>query len=444
MKKSEQEIEFQVAEKFKEVLKGHLTVHTQEIWKTSRIFKCFDILIKSEQSNIVAVVEVKNNLSRRNSLENASKQVLSYLNVVPARFGIITDGEEYFIYENNQNGKEFKKESFDEIVKHFDLSKIKNNEKEKVVKIIINSARKFFEEKTEICNFIEKISTVENLQVDKMSKQIWFKDANYVDWTPEDHLFSKILGEFKHSEIYRYTSLQTAFEIIKNGSFRMNGLFGMNDKSEINYAENFITDKPIPFNQLPGETINALNKKFISSFSSKNDNLTMWRLYGDNGKGVMLSFSCDNQNAVNQMVLQNVDYATSNKKHKALCFIKKVVEDVEKETSMGFQFRRFDIWKHFFKPNDFDLEAEVRLLVTSDTTPRWCIAFSSSVINPFVEFDLKNLPIHINRIVLGPNCPEKEINKVQFEEMMRVKKISNSLGNDVDVKVELSKIENYR
>ena len=55
----------------------------------------------------------------------------------------------------------------------------------------------------------------------------------------ENKFFSTMFGEFNELKICRYTSLKTAFVMLNNLSFRMSGLLGMNDKSEVNYVENY-------------------------------------------------------------------------------------------------------------------------------------------------------------------------------------------------------------
>ena len=118
-------------------------------------------------------------------------------------------------------------------------------------------------------------------------------------------------------------------------------------------------------------------------------------------------------------------------------------------------------WRHFFKPFDYTVEAEVRLLFVlhdEDVKKGWLLTSSHSILNPYVEFKLNDdgLPVQLTEIVLGPKCPEKEINQKQFEQIIRElrrkkkKKTINNKEQEGDeynipkLSVSISKIKNYR
>jgi len=79
---------------------------------------------------------------------------------------------------------------------------------------------------------------------------------------------------------------------MKNGSHVMCSITCMNDKGETSYA-----DKYVGYGAYANSTtsIKENNDCFILSCCNKDmvDNLTMWRLYGNDGKGVCLEYDVD-------------------------------------------------------------------------------------------------------------------------------------------------------
>ena len=183
--------------------------------------------------------------------------------------------------------------------------------------------------------------------------------------------------------------------------------------------------------------------------------MTLWRLYSDDAKGVCLVFDVKRNNLNNHVLLQKVKYANEDGKHKELDFLKQIKDDVESITGFKFVFKKIGYWKHFFKPHDYSIEEEVRLLIIdNDSLPKiksdWVMTFTHSIINPIMDFRLnsKSFPIQLKEILLGPKCPEQETNLVQIQEMIRRKKTEITEktydSNLNSLKVELSAIKHYR
>ena len=246
----------------------------------------------------------------------------------------------------------------------------------------------------------------------------------------EKELFEKIIDEKFNSndiEIHRYTSLHTAFEMINNKSFRMNGLAGMNDKSEGYYWDEAVSGKK----QEPKETINDY---YISSFSSIPDNLTLWRLYGDDGKGVCLSFQFKEN--VNEITLGKTKYVPKD----ADCFkfFKTVLDN-------NFVFQDIEQWKCFFKPLEYNIEAEYRLIFRKDKDGLnikgngYYVTNDNAIINPYITLDMcsDDFPLKLNEIILGPKCSESKVNIVQLECLLKGRGIYG-------VSVKESKVKTYR
>ncbi|MCH7535890.1 MAG: hypothetical protein IH948_09155, partial [Bacteroidetes bacterium] len=142
--------------------------------------------------------------------------------------------------------------------------------------------------------------------------------------------------------------------------------------------------------------------------------------------------------------------------------LKRFMERFRNEESAVFKFQTLNTWKHFFKPFEYSIEEEVRLLYVENSVAKykdkgWVITSGIDILNPYVDFKLNgdNFPIELREIILGPNCPDKRLNKVQIEEMVRQKKRekeTDDKGKPTSIskyslkylKVKLSKIESYR
>ncbi len=166
------------------------------------------------------------------------------------------------------------------------------------MKIIINAANQHLHNNLEFLTFIKSKSFLQRIQFDQNSNTYIFSDDDGGITSFENQFFNKMFGEFKDTQICRYTSLKTIFEMLSYLSFRMSGLVGMNDKSEVNYVESYLNrdngnisiDKPLIKEH--HNTIIAINNRYITSCSKieRKDDLTLWRLYSDDAKGVCLVF----------------------------------------------------------------------------------------------------------------------------------------------------------
>lgn len=396
MCRGEIELERTVFSSFKCLEKEGFEVKQESRWQTPQGIVTYDIAILFK-GILFAIIETKSSLNSP-ILERTKAQIKAAVDYSTAFYGIITDGKEYYLYTRKQK---FEKKTFEEIINF--LLRNKTQQAPKTPSEIENLLKKQdFDDtlKKQIRkSFYAKSGTSFPglLNLDDYLKDILTKEANQ--------------GE---SELYRYVPFDTAFNILKNNTYRMNGIAGMNDKSEgdIRYSISYEIGDP--------------NNIFISSFSTLEDNLTMWRLYGDDAKGVCLVFTAK-KNAKNDIFwLYPVSY-----------------EDKHKQIIIDFYNSRFKIkniekWIYFFKNQHFNTENEVRLLALEQSKKKeWYKTNDSSIINPYIEFDLNddNFPLELKKIVLGPKCPEAAYNRAQIEAMLNKKS---------EIEVSLSKIEIYR
>ena len=460
MERFESEIERLVFNRFQELLiVTDLTLRREDKWQTALLIRYFDIVIY-KGNHPLAIIEVKGRLDNKNLLARATDQVRSALTITNARFGIVTDNERFFLYDRSKKEQDFVELSFETIVSRLlnaEKIKVDKKDREEVLRIILSAAENHLALNQEFQSFIRSKSFLGRIQFDNNSNTYFFSGDDEGISSFENQFFIKMLGEFKDTQICRYTSLKTIFEMLNYISFRMNGLVGMNDKSEVNYVETYLNGVEKPLIKEHHNTIIAINNRYITSCSKveRKDDLTLWRLYSDDAKGVCLVFDVKRSNLNNHVLLQKVKYADEDGKHKELDFLKQIKDDVESITGYKFEFRKIGYWKHFFKPHDYSIEEEVRLLIIDNDSlakikSDWVMTFTHSIINPIMDFRLnsKSFPIQLKEILLGPKCPEQETNLVQIQEMIRRKKreiaeksFDSNLNN---LKVELSGIKHYR
>lgn len=460
MERFESEIERLVFNSFQEhLIASNLTLRSEDKWQTALLVRYFDIVIY-KGNNPLAIVEVKGRLDNKNLLARATDQVRSALTITNARFGIVTDNEIFFLYDRSKKEQDFVELAFETIVSRLlnaEKIKVYKKDREEVLKIILSAAENHLASNQEFLSFIRSKSFLRRIQFDNNSNTYFFSGDDEGISSFENQFFIKMLGEFKDTQICRYTSLKTIFEMLNFISFRMNGLVGMNDKSEVNYVETYLNGVEKPLIKEHHNTIIAINNRYITSCSKveRKDDLTLWRLYSDDAKGVCLVFDVKRNNLNNHVLLQKVKYADGDGKHKELDFLKQIKDDVESITGYKFEFRKIGYWKHFFKPHDYSIEEEVRLLIIDNDSlvkikSDWVMTFTHSIVNPIMDFRLnsKSFPIQLKEILLGPKCPEQETNLVQIQEMIRRKKreiVEKSFDSNLNnLKVELSEIKHYR
>lgn len=266
--------------------------------------------------------------------------------------------------------------------------------------------------------------------------------------TVEDELFECLLQRFEGEHVCRYTSLASLFRTINEGTQSMCCIVGMNDRSECTYADNYIRD-------LQGRatlTTKTLyeaeveNRYFILSCmdEKKYDDLTMWRLYGDNTRGVNIMYDVD-EKKLNGYKLYHIDYAEQpgGQGHTALNLIGALMG--LKVGDNSFKLRKWNEWKHFFKPYEYRDELEIRLLYDKKEKPadKWILTSDYQIACPLVLFKLKDFPLVIEEVKLGPNCPDVEVNQLQLELMIKELRKSFRFARKKGV-VVTSNIETYR
>ena len=267
--------------------------------------------------------------------------------------------------------------------------------------------------------------------------------------------FCSLLGSTSGTpkRVCRYTSLSSLFRMLSEARQSMCSTICMNDKTENDYSVKYLSNA-VPLSNVI-QRIEARSPKtdaqsmcFILSGSrmGKKDDLNMWRLYGDDSKGVCLWYEIEDM--PDNFFLSRVSYA-KNETHAELTYLASKMGKAV--CGRNFEVRNFKSWLHFFKPAEYAIEEEIRLLyempdvnLLESLHGKWILNSENGIIAPVVSFsvDKKNsqFPLVLSRIVLGPNLQERNINKDQLRLMIRSKQIRVT----DDFEIVFSTIESYR
>ena len=297
-------------------------------------------------------------------------------------------------------------------------------------------------------NFIEKIKKNNISEILEFTPDKVWMHRNY-----ESLFMFNLLGTVKSGEkLNRYTTDGTLQRILEEKTHSLCSLISMNDPSEVDYADKYMASKEMT---LPNEFSFAGDGiyTYIVSLCEKelNDDLTMWRLYGDDSKGVALEFTVPDKFDTDYFQIAKVDYADEKGKHNLLDFFIDVMNIKLKKRS--FYFKDWNVWKHFFKPYEYQIEKEVRIVCFLDEfaennrniNKKW-VRSGSGIHSPLITVPLKSdnsnavqFPLNITGIKLGCNYPNKQTNALYL-----TRKAKETGLFDENFKVKISKINNYR
>lgn len=415
----------------------------------------------------VAVVEIKSDIQRLGQLRNGSQMLDNYSKSLGIALKILTDGKIVLSYLNKEDLRQkCDNRQFSDFDKFFStFNKVKGTEiKEGEVDYdVIQDFLQFMKEDLNVNSEIRQndfIEYIKGLSVGEIKANL-ISTSNgrfYFKSDFENELFKKLLGKYTKNELCRYTSISTIFRILSTKKASVCSIICMNDKSECYYVDQYLNNQNNQLNLsvLPISEVEDMNDYLIMSCSDidKFDKLTMWRMYGNDAKGVCIKYNIGDLTKYKDFTLAPVSYALDNGKHPELEYIKNL-----HQANFGgkiFLFRNLGLWKHFFKPYDYIDEQEVRLLYHCPITERvkrykW-ITTGDGIICPVIEFNIaekdnngnaltNDFPLTIDSIMLGPKSSEKYTNKPQLEIFSNSQNIYH-IGKKVDTAI--SNIENYR
>ena len=287
--------------------------------KPEKHITTYDFSIEISKKTI-AVIELKsrnliNSYDYSKIEEHASENDIRYI--------VLSDGDN-FIVTDREKGSIQKTYTFDNFVSL--IQERINIDVDAYIKKIIGIIKQITLEgdfeifKNESAGIIGQLT--DSIEYDEIEQTFSFKNPSDMD-NVENKIFRLLFRDKKTPlKIYRYTSLNSIYSMLSNNTFRMHCLVGMNDPTEVSYAENYITDTNFDFTQAHFQTIDAYNRRFISSCTLKRDDLTQWRLYADDSKGVCLVFTVNEDLLNSTFILNRISYGKYNGSHQILDFIK--------------------------------------------------------------------------------------------------------------------------
>jgi len=415
-----------------------------------------DAIIFKDNDPII-VVEVNSGMTTL-----AEERLRSYMLACRVTWGILTDSIHYRLL--NSDGVKTDLDSLDKVKEVFAHRHNEENIQENKEQILkdIHSFIQLISEKTKKYSNARVKNIISNLA---KAKDLITKNENLVissngvvsfkDDDTEDMFFKTLFGDVGKVTLCRYTTVNSLYLTIRDAKHNMCNINCMNDKGESSYADEYIK-----INTLDNKTkrITDSNNSFILSLSEKEkeDNLTMWRLYGDDAKGVCLRYE-NNENVKGKKHFHKakVSYALEDGYHPELELVKYLTSEQANSKIWIFDFRRWEIWKHFFKSFNYQDEKEVRLLYIApkkendkniDTV--WMQDYKSGIICEMKLFNYEysensnSFPLKITHIYLGPKSSEKNVNVEQIAYMLSKSRVYKT--EDPYSMVNITKIDDYR
>lgn len=357
-----------------------------------------------------------------------------------AKYFVVTDGDDYCILSEGVNkfiilkGEDF----IQNITNDYPMESVAKTSLE-IANTIVELASKFSLVATQ--TFLKR--TPELFISNPTTATISFSSVDF-----EDKFFKSLLYPIHMNELCRFTSLDRLFEMIKHEQQTMCNLVCMNDRSEGLYADKKVFGRHMSVNE---QSFAESDCCYILSLmdKSKADDLTMWRLYGNDAKGACLLYKITSPElkkkpSNNNFFLAKVSYGRlvdNVELHPQLSFLHDLVNTASFGPGWSFVFQRWGIWKHFFKSYLFADEKEIRLLLFDEEVKGqsvWIKNPVSQIVTKMKVFNIQNFPLKPHKITIGPKCPENDLVARQYGLMLQEKK---ALSN---IEIAPSKIKDYR
>ena len=220
----------------------------------------------------------------------------------------------------------------------------------------------------------------------------------YVIDTPIPEL--KWVDEPTPEHFYKYVPLKVFHLMLLNGTFRMNSIISQSDTQETFYIGDLVCgDYEDEYKRFRGMLMEQ--NTLISSFTTKYNDVDMWKTYGDNGQGVCLCFHLNKKREFRQM--RYIDESKS-----PIMRYKKLVDNLNKD-NIHVHFTAVDDIHRFVKNIKYRPEDEWRLVVEYDGDVDYDIYDNRCVSYKEFKFegcDLPDIGLYLDSILIGPNQPE--------------------------------------
>lgn len=416
---NEETVKHELLDRLKNGLTGKLFTVQTDVRLNALFAKIVyaDIAVFDVDGKPVAVFEVKSFPQAWTLRKQMDSSLSRTLEVQGVRYSVLTDGDEFWMW--SQDSPEYLKTDYDRV-----LETIKNGlpvlgdipNIEQISRAVMEIAKSVeLKQSNAIRNYIDKPRKRCLFKTDTKTGKIEFSTPS-----AEDAFFSHLLNGQIPTRLCRFTTRHNLFLLFKDGKQNMCSIVCMNDKSEETYA-----DKKIGWDESWGDVRLENNNCFILSLmpQDKSDDLTMWRLYGDDAKGVCLNYEIEEKQRGRKLkgdfYISCISYGESDKVHRELDFLRGLCH--VNLNHWQFHFNRWHIWKHFFKSFRFKDEKEVRLLYLSDgkkkEDKRWIENSESGIVSKMLLFPMvptNIFPLTLTNVIVGPKAPEPRKIAEQF------------------------------
>lgn len=237
------ELEFEVYNKLRKEIteKANLILTYEMPISLSRTYQA-DILIYQGDWH-VAVVDVKQP-SNAKSVKYTEEELRNVAFNQGYQFAIITDGQNCRIWELKDGPQgDYHDCDFDELIDKFKQIRTKEFEDgpiEELANEFVKEVRTIAE--TYLSDDNERLRRIKDFLDNCKGTDFVVKDGklHFSDVKKENQFFEQLIEKYEDKTIYRYTSLNSLFLTLKSKMQGMCCLVGMNDKSEVYYADKYV------------------------------------------------------------------------------------------------------------------------------------------------------------------------------------------------------------
>lgn len=259
-----------------------------------------------------AIVEIKRKITNLGDFDMGYRTLQLYSEGNTAIHKILTDGYIAIDYKNIKfNGiRSLLPEKIKDFQSFFnDLFGISKKEEENVDDKLVEDLYGKMKEQIEKNFKVNSKDFFKNLTKDQVKYGIEISSIGQITFKEEfeKKFFEGLLGTYTKDSVCRYTSYSTINRILSDKKASACSIVGMNDKSECYYVNQYfdkldlLSKKNIStkdYMQLVASSptvIEDLNGYMIMSCTDIDqlDKLNMWRLYGDEAKGVCITYTVE-------------------------------------------------------------------------------------------------------------------------------------------------------
>ena len=185
-------------------------------------------------------------------------------------------------------------------------------------------------------------------------------------------------------------------------------------------AKVLIENEHIKDAMLIGSAITAQGIPYAISFSKNKDNLNMWRMYGNDGRGVALGFK-NNEIKAEDCSLNECFYIREKDREQVINMIRRAFEIMLLKfgnAPKGMTQQEYDLIRSLeviglistrIKNKVYSYEREKRL-IKNCKNPKYRVA--NNILTPYTTIELPI--VALESIVVGPDCDERNINSLRL------------------------------